>query len=404
MGEKTEKPTPKRLQEAARKGQSFKSKELTMVILVFVGLLFTLSTDPLLWLMQEYRQVLADGRFADPQGYAVALFRHGLQMILPVLVVCTAAAVLPTLLQTGFIWATQALKLNFGAVNPIQGARRIFSARTLKDAVKAVLYLLSFAGIATALWWDAKGLLFAQSHMSVAGVGAAWVALSAKLVWISLICVAPIAVLDAMVEYWLFMRDQRMELHEVKRERKDSDGNPEIKQRRRALHTEMLSEAVRSDVRDSRLIVANPTHIAVGIYFRPDVISLPFISVMETNQRALAVRRYAESQGVPVVQDVALARRLYQTHRRYTFVSIEEVDAIMRLLLWLEDVERAGMQEAWESAAPTETSLGVPLAHDVCVDGQRDVDGAREVEWQGPGRPLESHDEAAEPKEIDPPR
>lgn len=404
MGEKTEKPTPKRLQEAAKKGQSFKSKELTMVILVFVGLLFTLSTDPLLWLMQEYRQVLADGRFADAQAYSVRLFRHGLEMILPVLVVCATAAVLPTLLQTGFIWATQALKLNFGAVNPIQGARRIFSMRTLKDAVKAVLYLLSFAGIAIALWSDAKGLLFAQLHMSAAGVGATWVALSVKLVWISLMCVVPIAVLDAMVEYWLFMRDQRMELHEVKRERKDSDGNPEIKQRRRALHTELLSEAVRSDVRDSRLIVANPTHIAVGIYFRPDVISLPFISVMETNQRALAVRRYAESQGIPVVQDVALARRLYQTHHRYTFVSIEEVDAIMRLLLWLEDVERAGMQEAWGNSEPTGTSLGAPQAHDEGADGHRDVDDVREAARHGPGPPLESQDEVAESKAIEPPR
>ncbi|MCI3207300.1 MULTISPECIES: EscU/YscU/HrcU family type III secretion system export apparatus switch protein [Pandoraea] len=348
MGEKTEKPTQKRLRDAAKKGQSFKSKELTMVTLVFVGLIYVFSTDPLIWLMQEYRQVLADGQFANPQAFAVRLFRHGLEAFLPVLLVCIVAAVLPTLLQTGFVWAGQALKLNLGAVNPMQGAKRIFSMRTLKDAIKSVLYLLSFGAIAVALWSSAKGLLFAQIHMSPAGVGAAWVELVMKLVWIALVCVVPIAVLDAMVEFWLFMREQRMERHEVKREQKDSDGNPEIKQKRRTLHSELLSEAVKSDVRDSRLIIANPTHIAVGIYFRPDIVPLPFISVMETNARALAVRRYAESQGVPVIGDVALARRLYRTHRRYTFASIEEIDAIMRLLVWLEDVERAGMHDESE--------------------------------------------------------
>ncbi|APD12237.1 EscU/YscU/HrcU family type III secretion system export apparatus switch protein [Pandoraea sputorum] len=345
MGEKTEKPTPKRLKDAAKKGQAFKSKELTMVTLVFVGLIFVLSSDPLVWLMQEYRQVLANGEFADPQAFAIRLFKHGQQMFMPVLLVCVVAAVLPALLQTGFAWASEALKLNLGALNPMAGTKRIFSLRTLKDSLKAMLYLLSFGAIVVMLWSSAKALLFAQIYMSPAGVGAAWAELVRKLIWISLACVVPIAVLDAMVEFWLFMREHRMERHEVKREHKDTDGNPEIKRQRRTLHNELLSEAVKSDVRDSRLVIANPTHIAVGIYFRPDVIALPFISVMETNARALAVRKYAESQGIPVIGDIALARRLYRTHRRHTFVALEELDAIMRLLIWLEDVERAGKQD-----------------------------------------------------------
>lgn len=345
MAAKTEKPTAKRLRDAAKKGQSFKSKELTMVTLVFVGLVFVLSTDPLVWLMQEYRQVLADGTFANPQAYALSLFQHGLRMIAPVLLVCAAAAVLPALLQTGFVWASEALKLNLGALSPLQGAKKIFSLRTVKDAVKSVLYLASFAGIATALWFNARGLLYAQVYMSPAGVAAALLVLVGKLAWITLACIAPIAVLDAMIEFWLFIREHRMEVQEVKREHKESEGNPEIKAKRKDAHRELLSEPLRADIRDSRLIIANPTHIAVGIYFRPDIIALPFISVMETNQRALAVRTYAESVGVPVIRDVRLARLLHRTHRRYTFVTLDALDAIMRLLQWLEDVERAGAQD-----------------------------------------------------------
>ncbi|MNH27733.1 Surface presentation of antigens protein SpaS [compost metagenome] len=89
------------------------------------------------------------------------------------------------------------------------------------------------------------------------------------------------------------------------------------------------------------MILANPTHIAIGIYFRPEVSLLPFISVIETNQRALAVREYAKEVGVPVITDVNLARRIFKTHRRYSFLQVQEVEQVLRLLVWLEQVEQA---------------------------------------------------------------
>ncbi|MGV2406602.1 UNVERIFIED_CONTAM: EscU/YscU/HrcU family type III secretion system export apparatus switch protein, partial [Campylobacter lari] len=69
---------------------------------------------------------------------------------------------------------------------------------------------------------------------------------------------------------------------------------------------------------------------------------IPMISVYETNQRALAVRAYAEKVGVPVIVDIKLARSLFKTHRRYDLVSLEEIDEVLRLLVWLEEVENAG--------------------------------------------------------------
>jgi type III secretion system export apparatus switch protein len=98
---------------------------------------------------------------------------------------------------------------------------------------------------------------------------------------------------------------------------------------------------VRSDIRSSRVIVANPTHIAIGIYFRPEITMRPFISLMETNQRALAVRAYAEKVGVPVITDIPLARRIFKTHQRYSLIQMEEIENVLRLLIWLEQVEQA---------------------------------------------------------------
>ena len=132
-----------------------------------------------------------------------------------------------------------------------------------------------------------------------------------------------------------------MDKEEVKREFKEQEGNPEVKSHRRQMHMEILSEQIKSDIENSRMVLANPTHIAIGIYFRPEIAPLPFVSVVETNQRALAVRAYAEKVGVPVVRDVRLARRIYQRHRRYTFINVEEIDEVLRILIWLEQVENA---------------------------------------------------------------
>ncbi|MBY0446988.1 MAG: EscU/YscU/HrcU family type III secretion system export apparatus switch protein, partial [Burkholderiales bacterium] len=154
-------------------------------------------------------------------------------------------------------------------------------------------------------------------------------------------CIVLILVLDALAEYFLHMKDMKMDKQQVKTEHKEQDGNPEIKSKRREVHQEILSEQIKSDVSNSKLIIANPTHIAIGIFYKPEIIGVPFISLIETNQRALAVRAYAKKVGVPVIRNIALARRLLKTHRRYSFIQVEEIEEVLRLLAWLDQVENA---------------------------------------------------------------
>uniref|UniRef100_UPI0039C39F48 EscU/YscU/HrcU family type III secretion system export apparatus switch protein n=1 Tax=Escherichia coli TaxID=562 RepID=UPI0039C39F48 len=77
-------------------------------------------------------------------------------------------------------------------------------------------------------------------------------------------------------------------------------------------------------------------------HYQPHLSPIPLISVRETNEVALAVRKYAKEIGIPIITDKKLARKIYATHRRYDYVSFENIDEILRLLLWLEDVENAG--------------------------------------------------------------
>lgn len=352
MSNKTEQPTRKRLQDAAKKGQSFKSRDLVVACLTLCGVAYLVSFGSLVELMGAFRQVIAGGFQQDMQGYAQAVAWLGIKLLLPIFLLCIVASALPSLLQSGFVLASEALKLNLEALNPVNGFKKLFSLRTVKEAVKALLYLASFVVAVLVLWHKHKALLFAQLNGDPMGMAAIWRELLLALVLTCLGCIVAVLVLDAIAEYFLFMKDMKMDKQEVKREMKEQEGNPEIKSRRREAHMEILSEQVKSDIENSRLIVANPTHIAVGIYFKPELLPIPFISVMETNQRALAVRAYAEKVGVPVVRDIPLARRIFASHRRYSLVSLDEVEEVLRLLMWLEQVENAGAEASEPAPEP----------------------------------------------------
>jgi type III secretion protein U len=339
---KTEKPTPKKRRDAAKKGQTFKAKDMATTCLMAVAYLYLAGDGALLRVMEVVRRAIENGFDTDLGDYVVQLAWLLLSIIAPLVLICFLAGAIPLLLTTGMALALEALKLNFGALNPISGFKRIFSLRTVKDTVKAALYLGCFVVAFWIVWDSQKALLFGQLNAPVKDLFGIWGHLLQVLVLVFLCCILLVVIADALCEYWLYIKDLKMDKDAVKREHKEQEGSPEMKGRRRDLHRELLDEQIKSDIRGSRVIVANPTHIAVGIYFRPEVTVMPFISLMETNQRALAVRKYAASVGVPVVTDIALARLIYKTHQRYSFVRLSELEQVLRLLVWLEEVERAG--------------------------------------------------------------
>lgn len=345
-GSKTEKPTEKKKKDAAQKGQSFKSKDLVIACLILLGVQYLINFSGVFTLMTMWRLVIENGFTHDALGYAEAMFWTGVKLFLPFLLLCIAASVFPTLLQTGFLLASKALKLNFNALNPANGFKKLFSLRTIKDVVKTLLFLTNFIIAGIIFWNKNKHVVFSQLNAEPGQIFLVWGSLLGALVYLCLSCALLVFVLDALAEYFLHIRDLKMDKQEVKREFKEQDGDPEIKSKRKELHAELLSEQIKTDIENSTVIIANPTHIAVGIYLNMEMVGIPFISVLERNQRALAVRAYAEKVGVPVVEDIRLARRIFKTHERYSFVSLEELDNVIGILVWLQQVESAWKTES----------------------------------------------------------
>lgn len=342
MGSKTEKPTPKRLNDAAQKGQMFKSKDIIIAFTTFLGILFILSFISFDELMDLWINCINHNFETSLKIYVSQLLRIAAKIIVPILLAAFIISAIPSFLQTKFILATKALKLNLSALNPINGLKRIFSVRVVKEFIKALCYIVAFLAAAYIVWEYEKHKILLQMYGGISSLFFLWKEILFLMLLIVFIAIVIILILDVIAEYFLFMKDMKMELHEVKQEMKEQNGNPEIKSQRHAMHREILSEQVRSDIQNSNMLIVNPSHIAIGIYINTDIFPAPIISVREKDERALAARRYAQEKNVPVIRDRILARRLYATHRLYSVVNVNEIDEILRILAWLKETDYRG--------------------------------------------------------------
>lgn len=345
MAEKTEKPTPKRISDAAKKGQTFKPKDMTNVVELAVGTLMMATLLDFRKVMAVFVAFSTNRQLPSTQAYVVAIVHEFLHIILPFTAVCVVASVLPNLIFSRFTLATEAIKFDLNAINPINGFKKIFNMKTLKEVVKALLYLLVSAVTVKLFVSQQLHELFHAFDLPIVSVGRLWMRLTADLIGLFLACSVPVVILDALVEYFLYYKNLKMDRHELKQEHKNTEGNHEIKGRRREVHIELLSEETKANVRQSDFMLANPTHIAIGIYMNPVIAPLPFVSVRETNARALAALKYAEQVGVPVVRDIALARSVFRHSRRYSFVDVADLRQVFDVLRWLQEVERASHPE-----------------------------------------------------------
>ncbi|MEG2804533.1 EscU/YscU/HrcU family type III secretion system export apparatus switch protein [Stenotrophomonas sp.] len=337
---KTEKPTPHRLLKESRKGKSFTSKDLSALAVLLAGGIALLAFTSTAALHRFYGGLVARGFDIGVAEAAVQATEALLWMTVPVAVACIVAAVLVSLVQSRGVIANEALRIDLARLNPVNGFRNLFSLKVVKGALMACLYLLLGAVFVVAAWQLFAPAIFAQVRLPPGQAGGVWQSVAGKASALLLALLSPVALGAAFLDFRLYIRELRMDKSEVKQENKDNNGNPEIKQKRRQINEE-LSAQVQSDVAGSSLVLANPTHIAVGLYLHPDYPGLQFVSVRETGARALAVIALAERSGVPVVRDIPLARAIHARVRRYHFVPADLTVRVARILQWLRDIELA---------------------------------------------------------------
>ncbi|MGN7876138.1 type III secretion system export apparatus subunit SctU [Roseateles sp. 22389] len=317
-GEKTEEPTKKKLDDARKKGQSPKSQDVNAA-LGLVGLLIVLivmAESTLDQLSGLIVRALREGVVAKSNEELLALTvdiaRSGFLATLPFVAVSVALGVIASFAQVGFNLSFEPLNLQFDKLNPAEGVKKLFSVRSIIDFLKMVAKAIALGAV---LWVMIRGLvplLVGAAYFDAVGVGVlGWKALI-KLISAGCLVFIIVGPVDFGLQLWLFKRDQKMSKDEIKREHKESEGDPQLKGQRKQLAHEMATSPPEQRVPGSTVVVTNPTHYAVALRYEPGETPLPVIVAKGMDAEALRIRAIAEKSGVPIVGNPPLARALHK--------------------------------------------------------------------------------------------
>lgn len=318
-GDKKYDATPHRRQKARQEGQVAKSQDLSSVSLLFAGvsaLLFLGQTAATR--VQDFASLqLAEEAWtvATPElvlNQAVKLMYLIGVILLPLMSVLFLVALTVNVMQTGFLFLPQKLTLDFKKVNPIQGVKRLFS---LQNAVRLMMGLFKVGvvvGVALfSLYQEAEQML-AVSSMTVPQIAAY---LAQTTLWTCLKIAAALlvlALLDYLFQKWKFDQDLRMTEQEMRDEIKQTQGDPQIAARRRAVQRQLVNNRISNSVPDADVIVTNPTELAVALKYDPETMSAPVVVAKGAGTLAQKIRRLALENSIPIVERKELARSLYK--------------------------------------------------------------------------------------------
>lgn len=314
MSDKTEEPTPKRIRKAQEEGDSplsiFASQSIALLSAVAIApsaiaaLAATAGTE-LRAAIARAADVSPEVHF-DPSSLASAI----VVLAAPILAAAAVSGAVASVVQTGGVIATKRLVPSLAKLDPIEGMKRVVSAQRLVAVLRAALFAAAVTWIVHGAFREnAASLARVTGRLDTATVVASTVALDVakKAAVVGLI----FAFIDVVVTRRSWRKRLMMSKEEVKREHKESEGDPQQKAARERAHHEMLAAATIGNVRNASVVVVNPTHIACALkYDESEGDQAPVVVVSGYGDLARRIVEAAHHYGVPVLRDVPLARAL----------------------------------------------------------------------------------------------
>jgi type III secretion protein U len=327
------------------------------------------------------------------QDQARSMLLDALWVILPLLGVSVAFAVLVGGLQTRGMISMETITPKFERINPGQALRNLFTVRQLLELGKMLVKTVLLLGLLGYFICISLGTIVTAVYAPVADVLRMGSVLVWRLMGWAAVIYAVTAVLDYAHQFYEFMKKQKMSIEELRRDLQETEGNPHIKNRRRSLRRELISSHSSSRIAPASVVVVNPTHVAVALYYKAGKTPLPRVVAKGADAMALHIRAQAERDGVPVREDRALARRLFREVAVDHYIKEELIDAVAAVFRWVRLVEESrqtsvelGVAEAESDATDRVNQLGevglVDLAaqtRDVHVDDVVERGGSPDV-------------------------
>ncbi len=316
--DKTEEPSGKRLADAGKQGKIARSRELNTVVMLLAAATLILKLgagmgERLLDIM-HYNFALSREAILDPTTLLVNLKRScldGAQLVAPLMMGLCLAAFIGPLAFGGWSFTLDAVTPKFNKLNPLKGVPRLFGTAGLVELLKALFKVVFVCAVAYVLFKRYlpafAGLSGEPVHIAVVHalniIARGFLILSASLILVALF--------DVPYAWWKHHNALKMSKQELRDEAKQSEGNPEIRQRIRRLQMEMSQGRMMSAVPTADVVVTNPTHFAVALKYHPTSSAAPVLVAKGVDLIAMQIRTVANEANVPIVVSPPLARALY---------------------------------------------------------------------------------------------
>ena len=318
--ERTEQPTERRLQEARKKGQVPRSKELnTMLSLLLASISLLIFGG---YISQNLMQISVEG-FSIPRELAfdtaqlpfqfMYMVSQALLALSPFMAIMLVSVFAGPLLMGGWSFSLETISFKLEKLDPIKGLARIFSLKSLVELAKALAKFVLLLGAAILVFFSIDQQLLSLSSMTpkAAGLEAATILVQVLLILSATMIL--IVALDVPFELWNHSKQLRMTKQEIRDEMKETDGNPQVKQRIRTLQRQLAEGRMMDDVKTADVVITNPTHYAVALQYLDRPGSAPKVVAKGKDLTALRIRSIATDCDIPIFEAPPLARALYRS-------------------------------------------------------------------------------------------
>jgi type III secretion protein U len=267
------------------------------------------------------------------------MLNFSLVILTPVIAAAVAAAVIGNVAQTGFMMSQESLKPKLDNLNPGAAIKKIFGMKNLIEFLKSAIKI---AFLSLLLFLIIRNSLNDLVKIPSCGLTCIMPVLGRLLMQVFIYTIAAfsiVAAADFAFQKWEFNKQQKMSKDEVKQEYKESEGDPHIKGHRKAMHKELMQSKTEDRTRGSKVVVTNPTHIAVALDYREGETPLPIIAAMGEGGYARRIVKIAKEAGIPVMQNVPVARGLFEHGKVEQYIPSGMIEAVAEVLRYVQDLE-----------------------------------------------------------------
>lgn len=348
--QKTEEPTPRRLEEARRKGQVASSREVNHWFIILAGAISFMALAPgmskgVVHALSPFvtePDLIVTGR-AGLGAALKGMLGEVLLAVLPVIGLLVVAAILAGVVQSGLVFSAERIKPELSKISLKKGVERLFSLKSIAEFVKSILKLVIVGGVVTLLFIPIFDDLTSVPTMSTIDAMSLLQSLAVRLFIGVLAVMSVIAVIDFLYQRFEHMKQLRMSRQEIKDELKQTEGDPQVRARLRQIRTERARRRMMAAVPDADVVITNPTHFAVALKYNPLEMAAPRVVAKGADAVAERIRELARENDVPLVENPPLARALFSSVELEDEIPAEHYKAVAEIISYVFRVKGRAM-------------------------------------------------------------